>query len=168
MPLRKLFCSLGMALLGFGAGTALAHDAVLLHGQPQAKTQGNEVHEIKKALKSLFDKPEAPLTVNPVSIEGDFAVAGWMQDRRGGRALLHREQGHWRIALCGGDGLIQAEVLAQSGLKPAAAKRLARTIRTAESRLPADQREKLSTFDGIVKVGVGHDGHHGAEPAAKH
>ena len=42
----------------------------------------SEAQSIEHVLKALFEKPEAPLKVSPVSIEGEYAVAGWLQDPR--------------------------------------------------------------------------------------
>ncbi len=44
---------------------------------------------ITAVLTARFDTPEAPLTVEPVTVQGKVAVAGWSQDGRGGRALPH-------------------------------------------------------------------------------
>ena len=44
-------------------------------------------HHIMHVLKAQFDTPENPLTVEPVSIEGDFAVAGWSQGGKGGQCI---------------------------------------------------------------------------------
>lgn len=68
-------------------------------------------HHIIHVMKAQFDTPENPLTVDPVSIEGDFAVAGWSQGSKGGRALLKLVDGQWTIHLCAGAGLKQAQLL---------------------------------------------------------
>jgi hypothetical protein len=47
-----------------------------------------DARSVEHVLKAQFDKPEAPLSVAPVSVEGNYAVAGWLQGARGGRALL--------------------------------------------------------------------------------
>jgi hypothetical protein len=118
---------------------------------------------IEQSMKKLFDKPDAPLNVASISIEGGYAVAGWIQDQRGGRALLKRENGLWSIAVCGGDGLKQASVLAQAGLPQKNADRLAQKVRQTESKLAPEQLKKFSLFEGMMKVDNathGHDGDH--------
>jgi len=37
-------------------------------------------HQITMVMMKQFDKPEAPLTVLPISVEGDYAVAGWNRE----------------------------------------------------------------------------------------
>ena len=124
---------------------------------------------IAHVMKKQFEKPDAPLQVAPVSVEGDYAVAGWIQHGRGGRALLKKEKAQWTIQLCGGDGLLQASALSMTGMSQAAAGRLAAKVAAAEKKLTADQRRQLSLFDGIVKVeGGAHAAHPPAHGAGAH
>ncbi len=147
-----------VALMG---SAAMAHDhpaATASHAMPDAQA-------IEHSMKKLFDKPDAPLAVAPVSIEGDYAVAGWIQSGKGGRALLKKEKGQWSIYVCGGDGLKQASALVQTGMSSSAADRLAKKVQLAEAKLSADQLKKLSMFEGVVKVDSGQHGAHGAHGA---
>jgi hypothetical protein len=145
-------------LAAFVGSTALAHD----HQAASAAHAMSDAQAIEHSMKKLFDKPDAPLSVAPVSIEGDYAVAGWIQSGKGGRALLKKEKGQWSIQVCGGDGLKQVSALAQTGMGQATAERLAKKIQSAEVKLSADQLKKLSMFEGLVKVDQGHHGAHGA------
>ena len=58
-----------------------AHESHAKSTQPVKMT---DEQSIEHAMKALFDKPEAPLKVAPVSVEGAYAVAGWIQYDRGG------------------------------------------------------------------------------------
>lgn len=136
--------SLIAALLFFALGPSTAHEKPAAH-----KTAAPSVEQVMKA---QFDKPDAPLTVVPVSIEGDFAIAGWVQKDRGGRALLKTEGGQWRIQVCAGDGLLQVSALEMAGVNRTVAKRLIEKVLAAEKRLPADQVKKLSLFEGMLKI----------------
>lgn len=107
---------------------------------------------IRRVLMTTFDKPEARLSVDPVVVIGDHAVAGWTQGERGGRALLLRHATEWRITLCAGDGLKQAKTLREAGIAPSDADALAKGLAIAEGKLPAAQRAKFSTFDGVVRM----------------
>ena len=64
---------------------------------------------IRQALMQAFDKPHARLSVEPVVVVGQHAVAGWAQGERGGRALLYRHGTAWQIAACAGDALKDAK-----------------------------------------------------------
>ena len=146
------------ALMG---SAAMAHD----HPTAAASQATPDAQAIEYSMKKLFDKPEAPLAVVPVSIEGDYAVAGWIQSGKGGRALLKKEKGQWSIQVCGGDGLKQASALVQTGMSRTSADRLAKKVQSAEAKLSADQLKKLSMFEGVVKVDQGQHGAHGAHDA---
>ncbi len=102
---------------------------------------------IRQVLMSTWNKPESPLTVEPVVIEAGYALAGWTQDARGGRALLARQpDGRWTVRVCGGDSMLDVKSLEQSALPPATAKVLAAAAVQAEAKLPAARRALFSTF----------------------
>ena len=123
-----------------------------------------DLASIRRVLMTTFDKPEARLSVDPVVVVGAHAVVGWTQGERGGRALLSRHSTEWRITLCAGDGLKQAKTLREAGISPSDADALAKGLAIAEGKLPAAQRAKFSTFDGVVRMDA--NGQH--PPAHKH
>ena len=154
---RYLVCT---SLLCFG----------VMHGllPTGALAQGKEEDRVRHTMMVTFHTPTDPLKVDPVVIRGDHAVAGWIQGDRGGRAVLLRDKDKWVITVCGGDGLKQAEALAQTGMPLARAKELAQGLALAESRLNSQTVAMFARFEGIVKVQGGHGGHHGAKAAASH
>jgi len=143
---------LAATLLLFLTSTTSAHEKPAAHG--------TSAQAIEQVMKAQFDKPEAPLTVVPVTVEGDYAIAGWIQNDRGGRALLKAEGGKWTIRVCAGDGLLQASMLEMAGVSGSTAKRLLEKVAAAEKRLPVDLVKKFSLFEGVLKIEVGsHRGH---------
>jgi hypothetical protein len=139
--------SLTASLLFIAAGPATAHE--------KPTTHRTSAQAIEHVMKAQFDKPEAPLTVVPVTIEGDYAIAGWIQKDRGGRALLKAEGGKWTIRVCAGDGLLRVSTLEMAGVSGPIAKRLAEKVAAAEKRLPVDQVKKFSLFEGVLKIEAG-------------
>jgi len=133
---------------------------------------GTDAQQIADAMKRQFDRPDAPLSVAPVVIVGDAAVAGWSQQGKGGRALLRKEKAGWAIHVCAGKGLTQADVLEMSGLPKAQAAEMKRAVAKAEAGLAPAQLALFDSFDGVLKVGGegasahGHGPH--AAPAHKH
>lgn len=121
---------------------------------------------ITRLMKQQFDKPEAPLTVAPVVVKGDFAIASWAQGERGGRALLKRYHGAWEISVCAGDGLTNPAVLQTAGMTSPQADALAKALARAEAKLTLAERARFSSFDGMLRLGAG--GHHPPEHAASH
>lgn len=115
---------------------------------------------IEGVLRKQFDKPQTPLQVLAIAIEGEYAVAGWIQDRQGGRALLKKEKGQWSIEVCAGDGLAQPATLAMTGMTQSAASRLAEKVKLSEKRLSAQQVRMFGLFKGVVQVnGAAHGAH---------
>jgi hypothetical protein len=142
-----------------GSGGVAIAFAILFATTAQAQTHGQAAQKdpdaIRHALMATFDRPQARLRVDPIVIQGDSAVAGWIQGERGGRALLKRKtdgQG-WEITMCAGDGLKDAAFLRESGLTDADAKSLAASLASAESTLGAAELARFSSFDGIVRMG---------------
>ena len=137
-------------------------------------------------MMATFDKPDDRLSVGPVVVRGDHAIAGWAQGEMGGRALLARKQHKWIIVLCSGDALKGADLLVQTGIAAADAAALARDLAEAERGLTPARLALFARFDGVLMIdeesghghGNGHDhGHgqgqshgdgHGAAPAHRH
>ncbi len=117
-----------------------------------ADNSGAETAAITKIMRATWERPDAPLLVEPVVVVEEYAIAGWAQDKRGGRALLKRRGGVWEVILCGGDGLTEAEAVVAVGASPDLAARLAAGVRNAEARMAPTDRAKLSLFGGIVEV----------------
>lgn len=131
---------------------------------PPAFAQEDDAGSIKHLMMATFDKPEAPLTVEPIVVFEDVAVAGWSQGDMGGRALLREKHGKWVLTLCSGDALKEAKALQQFGLTGEEAEAMAAAVVAAESKLDPALVAKFSTFDGVVMMDA--DGHH--PPADAH
>ena len=117
-----------------------------------AFAQSSDQEQIKQLMKHQFDKPHAPLSVAPIAVVGDHALASWIQIDSGGRALLVRHHGKWSIALCGGDGLTQVDVLEKTGMPKQVAVQLSKQLVEGESRLSPKHKKMFSIFKGEVKV----------------
>ena len=114
--------------------------------------QSADQEQIKQMMKHQFDKPHAPLSVSPIAVVGDYALASWIQVDSGGRALLSRHHGKWSIVVCGGDGLTQVDVLEKTGMSKQLAQQLSKQILEAESKLSPKHRKMFSMFKGEIKV----------------
>jgi len=108
---------------------------------------------IRQLLVGSFGKPEAPLAVGPVVVVGDHAIADWVQQGHGGRALLRQRDGTWSLILCSGDGIKSATALRRAGVPAPDAASLAERLQTAESTISPEERAMLSTFEGTVVMG---------------
>ncbi len=122
---------------------------------------------IPAILKTMFERADKPLTVEPVVVQGDWAIAGWRQDGRGGRALLKKGPHGWRLTLCSGDGIKDAASLEKVGLTSVDAAALATALHDAEAKLDPGIVKLFASFEGTVKIAEdqggegGHGGHQG-------
>ncbi|QDG76696.1 copper uptake system-associated protein [Labrenzia sp. PHM005] len=147
---------------------AAAHDhshAMPAPGKKAAHNNYGDAHEITHVLKAEFDTPETPLTVEPVVISGAWAIAGWSQDGRGGRALMKKDKDGWYVHMCGGEPFKHAKTLSQIGLPHDAAMSLASDLADAENKLAPAVVAMFDGFGEAIEIGrTGHGGHggHGA------
>lgn len=122
-------------------------------------SEAAEVEAISQAMKAVFDRPDARLRVDPITIEGDAAVAGWSQSELGGRAFLRKRKGEWVILLCSGDQLLSSDTLVTAGLPGPQAVALVEKVALAEKSISKERLALFAKFDGLLKV-EGHQGHH--------
>ena len=140
--MRALLIAAMLSLLWLGGSSA----------EPQ------EALAVRAMLKSIFEKPDVPLVVEPVAVAGDYALADWEQGEMGGRALLRKKNGNWEVVLCAGDEIREAQALRSAGIPPDLAASLSSELARAESKLSRARLEKFSSFKGLVRM------EHGAHP----
>ena len=116
--------------------------------------------QIRSLLSNTFDSPNAKVKTSPVIVDGDIAIADWIQGEKGGRALLKKSNGKWEISACGGSGFKQSESLIQAGIEQSIASRLTTKLANAEKKLPAKQIQMFDSFGQTVSMEQGHDAHH--------
>jgi hypothetical protein len=136
---------------------------IFLASLSTAALAANDQEAVRNLLLKTFDKPEARLLVDPIVVDDDVAVAGWVQGDLGGRAFLRRKGDAWSIDLCAGDALKESESLEKLGLQKSRADSLAAAVQSAERRLNPVVLEKFSRFDGVFAVDE-HGGHTAADP----
>jgi hypothetical protein len=129
------------------------------HAMPQPARLGShapstDAAAVRAVLMHTWDQPGAPLKVHPVVVQGRYAIAGWQQGERGGRALLVRSaaSGHWAVTLCAGDGLKDPALLRDAGVAPAQAQALLHSLKRAERGLSPAERARLASFDGLLRM----------------
>ncbi|MBL9054377.1 MAG: copper uptake system-associated protein, partial [Tabrizicola sp.] len=130
-----------------GAEAGHTHD----HGDHAAKMvemTGDPMVDIAAVMMAQFDTPENPLTVAPISVQGDVAIAGWAQGGKGGRAFLRMGHHGWSIEVCAGKGLLAPEMLTGLGMAEADAATLLAAVGDAEAALGAEAVALFDSFDG--------------------
>lgn len=76
----------------------------------------NSIVAIEAALKAEWDKPNHPIRIPALAIHGDYAIADWIQEPRGGRALLIYNGNVWQTILCGDVNMKQVSNLISAGV----------------------------------------------------
>lgn len=150
--LRGLIVLAGMALLG------------AIHPGQATAGEAGDAHHIVQIIKATWERPDNPVDVAPVALSGDYAVADWIAGERGGRALLKKTDGAWRVILCSGDGIRTATGLLAAGVPQETAGNLESALSQGEAAMPAEVVRKFSLFEGSVPVEGGAHGphdHHG-------
>ena len=150
-----------IAFTGFLRQTRLAGLAVSLAvvAASSAFAQSADQAAISQLLHGMFDRPGSQLTVAPIVVSGDNAIAGWTQGDMGGRALLRKKQQIWTLILCAGDEIKSRDALAKVGIPVQDAAILDRDLAAAESALPPQQVAMFSRFQGVMMMD-GSDSHH--------
>lgn len=116
--------------------------------------------QIIKVLKDQFDRPVNPLEVPVVIVSGEYAVADWIQDNRGGRALLRHDADGWHTLMCSGAQFKSPQALRQAGVQEEDAIRISQELSQKEQNLSAEQLKQIDSFQGIVDVLTQPEHHH--------
>jgi hypothetical protein len=147
--LHSLLLACGLTLLAPDAA-AQQHPAT---NQTVAATDLVQIHGF---MQKTWHSAEHPLKLGPTHISGDFAVADWWHQGKGGRAVFKRSQQHWQLILCGGAGILQSALWQHLGLTPAAADDFVRAISRAEQSVSASDKALLDAFGATIKLQSGH------------
>lgn len=145
----------GMAFMVDPADGAVDHSKMdhSAMGHAAAPVTGDAASQIEDLLKAQFDKPDARLSVAPITVQGNVAIAGWTQGARGGRAFLRQDDKGWFIELCSGASLMLPATLQSLALSPADAASLLAQSKTNEAGLGADYIAAFDSFDGTMLIG---------------
>lgn len=146
--------TLHTGLLFSGLSLLVPITAADSHSQNQMMTV-TDLEQIQGFMRKTWHSSEHPLRLGPTHITGDFAVADWWHQGKGGRAVFKRNNQQWQLILCGGAGILQSALWQHLGLTPAAADDFVSTVRRAEHSLSAPEKALLDAF-GVTVVHGGH------------
>jgi hypothetical protein len=135
--------------------SALTLILMLILSQNVNVVAGEQEDKITKLLMDMFNQPNNPLKINPIVVENDYAIAGWSQGDKGGRALLTNTNNKWTIQLCAGDALKDANFLKDSGVDSKIIPTILKKLATAEAKLDVMTLKRFSEFKEIVYINAG-------------
>ena len=102
--------------------------------------------KIQAVIGKTYDKPNNKVNTTPISAIDDFAVADWTQGDRGGRALMKRINGNWKILACGNDGLKDTKSLVKAGMSEKIASAIVKKLSDLEKSEDPTRLAKFNLF----------------------
>lgn len=124
-----------------------------------ATTTEAELAQIRQLMAHTWHSEQQPLRFGPAVLQAELAIADWWWQGKGGRAVLKKIAGHWKIVFCGGAGVKEPALLTGLGLTVAEATGLLQRLQQAEAQLSAAELQLLDSFGATVRL----DGHHAAQ-----
>lgn len=118
---------------------ALAGSAALAQG-------ANPETQVRDLIAKTYDRPDHKVETVPIVVDGDYALADWTQDEKGGRALLRRAEGQWQIMACGGDAFKDLKTLKDAGIPAGTAKTLIARLSAAERSVSPERVKRFGLF----------------------
>lgn len=107
---------------------------------------GSDPDAIAELIGKTFDKPGMKTRSEPIVVVGEYAIADWQQGPHGGRALLKKRAGQWKILSCGGHAFSDKAHLVSAGIIERQASELVSQLSVAESGL---DKKKVLLFDSF-------------------
>jgi hypothetical protein len=117
-----------------------------------AVAETKKIVAIETVIKNQWDKPNHPIRVPVIVVHGDHAIADWIQEPRGGRALLIYNNSEWQTIFCGDVNMKHVSNLISAGVPYNDAKKLAATLEEKEKRLSDTDKALIDSFKGIVDL----------------
>jgi hypothetical protein len=111
-------------------------------------------------IKHQWETPHRLVEVPAIAVGTQYALADWVQGKRGGRALLLLSEGKWQTLMCGSAQLKSAQSLEKAGVPSAEAKQISENLATKEANLSSAQLAIIDSFEGIVDVLTDSEHHH--------
>lgn len=109
-------------------------------------------HQVAQAIKAQWDKPDRPVEVLVVVVEDDFAIADWLQEARGGRAVLRNMNGSWQTLACGDAQIKHVQKLTQFGMRLPQAQAIVQQLQLEERNISQEKLRRIDQFSGVVDM----------------
>ncbi len=114
---------------------------------PTALAQADDAQaRIRDLIAGTYDQPDHTVETAPIVVDGDYALADWIQGEKGGRALLRRTQGQWQILACGGDAFKDVKLLKDAGIPAGTASTLVARLNQAERSVDPARVKRFGRF----------------------
>lgn len=115
---------------------------------------------ISETIKHQWNKPNHTVETPVIAVSNDYAVADWIQEPKGGRALLRLSNGQWQTLLCGDAKIKSVSELKKVGVPESDALAIVESLNIQEANLTVSQLNTINTFVGIVDLLLTPQHHH--------
>jgi hypothetical protein len=122
-----------------------------LSGCGASSSVAEEKTAIINLVQSAYGGSSGDMLIEPVIVRTKYGVADWVQGEGGGRALVRKEGGGWKVVATAGDEMRDVEFLTKAGVPEAEAKALVNSLIASERQL---SDAKLAKFDSYVANAV--------------
>jgi hypothetical protein len=134
MRIVAVACVVVIGLIGCDARTSVAEEKAA----------------IAILVTATFGGASGEMQVEPVIVRTKYGVADWTKDGAGGRALVHKEGGQWKVVVVAGEEMRDSAFLEKSGMPQAEAKALANVLLATERQVPDARLAMLDSYGDRV------------------
>jgi hypothetical protein len=113
-----------------------------------AASVGEEKAAIAHALQAKYGA-KGSVSVEPIVLRNDYAVADFVQGDIGGRAVLQKHKGLWQVLTLTGQDARDAAYLVKIGVPQVEARALANMLVTSEKQVPEERLAKLDRYAAL-------------------
>jgi hypothetical protein len=128
--------------------------SISIHAAPSAEEL------ISITIKKQWETPQSLVEVPVIAVGTHYALVDWVQDKRGGRALLRLNEGEWQTLMCGSAQLKSTQALERAGVSGEEARKISENLTVQEINLTTEQLELIDGFEGIMNVLTNPRHHH--------
>ena len=104
------------------------------------------------AIQTQWQQPNQPVYVPVVAVSAPFAIADWIQEARGGRALLKLTDGHWQTLACGDAQIKNVYTLGKMGVPASHAAVIVQQLNLDEVNLTNAQLSLINSYSGVMNM----------------
>jgi hypothetical protein len=123
--------------------------AILMAGLAAcAASVAEEKTAIAQALQAKYGV-KSSVSVEPIVLRNDYAVADFVQGDIGGRAVLQKHKGLWQVLVLTGQDARDAAYLVKIGVPQVEARALANMLVTSEKQVPEERLVKLDRYAAL-------------------
>jgi hypothetical protein len=116
---------------------------------------GDDRRMIRATLEQIWERPGITLKVYPITVMNRHSLAGWVQGKKGGIALLEKaDNGNWFISICGDSKLAESARLQAAGMSKSDSIRLASDFKKRLLIETDERRELLDSFGKTIILHV--------------